>query len=136
MDYQKMSDAELAAEAQSRNISVQGSRDDVIKRLETDDDDGGNGNSPESLSENLERNDKGEVYAEGEQGTDEDADRSKQRPGAGDARDGTQAGHHRLEDPAQRGEETGFTSTEDTKPGTTKAVDKDQPHVPAVPSDR
>lgn len=129
MDYSKMSDDDLRAELGKRSLNTSGDTATMVARLQEDDakkqaaasgggSNDGNSDEAESLS--------------GYEGTPEDADRSKQHPGAGDPK--VKEGTTSWEDPSKRGEDIGFVSTADTKPGTTNAVDKDNPHVPATPS--
>lgn len=149
-DYTKATDDQLRQELARRNLDTRGDRDALIARLtENDSSQSGSDDSAEAGQYDAKTDDElRSLLAEkglpndGERMVllsrlqvnegDGSPDRSKQFPGAGDERQ--TRGTTTWEDPEKRGEDTGFVSTADTKPGTTKAVDKDQPQVPATPS--
>lgn len=151
-DYDDMKVDDLRDELEERGLDTQGNKPDLVKRLEADDrgeeapepgeyDTASDDDLRSTLAEKGLPTDgdralllsRLQANAGTEEGTKpQEVDRKKQHPGAGDERQtrSTTA----WEDPSKRGEETGFVSTADTKPGSTNAVDEKRQHVPATPS--
>lgn len=81
-DYDEMTDDQLREELASRDLVTTGDREDLISRLKENDASGNNDDGPSQTDTSDDSNKTG-----GEHGTQEDADRSGQRPAPGDPRE-------------------------------------------------